>query len=223
MAAGRTAKGRIKKGYKLTKGGRVVKAGGTRKRKRTVKRRRNPPAAAAPKRRRRKRRATSTPTRRYTVAKRKRRSPARKRRRTYRRNVPQLRGITGTITKGATGAFQVLAGKAIARVLPEQLGIPTAGTTGIAAQAGIALLVGMFGKQLFGAKAGEMLLVGALTAPVESIVVAANVPVLSPALSAYPSLSYGMSAYPKALPPVASDVALGAYGAEEYTGIQYGQ
>lgn len=31
---GRTAKGRIMKGYKLTKGGRVVKATGSRKRRR---------------------------------------------------------------------------------------------------------------------------------------------------------------------------------------------
>lgn len=31
MAAGRTSKGRVKKGYRITKGGRVVKARKTRK------------------------------------------------------------------------------------------------------------------------------------------------------------------------------------------------
>ena len=34
MSVGRTAKGRIKKGYRLTRGGKVVKASSSRKRRR---------------------------------------------------------------------------------------------------------------------------------------------------------------------------------------------
>jgi hypothetical protein len=83
-------------------------------------------------------------------------------------------------------AVQVLAGKAAARIIPEQFGIPKEGTTGIAAQAAVAVAVGIFGRQLFGADVAKMMMAGALTAPVESIIVQADVPVLSPALSAYP-------------------------------------
>ena len=111
---------------------------------------------------------------------------ARKRRRRRRKNVPTLKGITQDVTTGAVDAVQVLAGKAAARIIPEQLGIPKEGTTGIAAQAAVAVAVGIFGRQLFGADVAKMMMAGALTAPVESIIVQADVPVLGPALSAYP-------------------------------------
>lgn len=41
MTVGRTASGKIKKGYKLTRGGRVVKASGSRTRRKATRRRRS--------------------------------------------------------------------------------------------------------------------------------------------------------------------------------------
>lgn len=214
MAAGRDSKGRIRKGWKLTKGGRVVKKGGARKRS-APKRRRRVASNPAPKRRRR-RRITSTKGR-TTVAKkrRRRRSPAR-RRRYYRRN-PRQPAIIKTLTDGAVGAFQVLAGKAAARTLGNLVPLPGAqdagSPMGVASQAIVAVLVSIFGKQLFGAKVAGMLTVGALTAPVESIIIGANIPVLSPALSAYPSIRHispdQLEAYvPALLPGELDDVTL---------------
>lgn len=137
---------------------------------------------------------------------------AKKRKRTYRRNQPrQLRGIVRQLTEGAVGAFQVLSGKALARVVPEMVGMPKEGPTGLAIQGAVAIFAGMMARQFFGAEAGKMVLAGALTAPVETLIVAANIPVISPALSAYPMLS----AYPEydgsygVLPPAAT--ALSAY------------
>lgn len=144
------------------------------------------------------------------MPKRKRRSPRRRttRRRTYRRNQPvRLKGIQKQLTDGAVGAFQVVAGKATARILTQQLGLSTEGATGIATQAGVALLAGMLAHKLFGANAGKMILAGALTAPIESMVVNAGVPVLSDALSAYPQLA----AYPGAIPTYPGSVQLEAY------------
>lgn len=146
-----------------------------------------------------------------------RRSPRRrtyKRRRSARRNPPvRLRGIQKQLTDGVVGAFQVTAGKATSRVLTQQLGIATEGATGIAVQAGVALLTGMVATRMFGATAGKMFLAGALTAPIESMVVAAGVPILSDALSAYPQLSsYPMSAYPGAIPSYPGSTQLEGYG-----------
>ncbi len=77
----------------------------------------------------------------------------------------------------------------------------------------------MFGGQLFGAKVGEMMLIGALTAPIESVIVAANVPVLGPALSAYPSLA-ALSAYVPSTALLPQDVTLQGY---EDVAIEHGQ
>lgn len=208
MAAGRDSKGRIKKGYKLTKGGRVVKKSGSR---RTRKRRSNPPST-------RRRRRSTTSKGRTTVAKRRtrRRSPAR-RRRTYRRNQPAM---VKNLSEGAISAFQVLAGKAAARTVADQVPIPGGrdSASGIAIQAVVAVLIGMFGRQLgFGASTAKMLTAGALTAPVETIIVGANVPFLSPALEAYPSVRE-LSAYPSGrdiaayLPGQSEDVELSGSG-----------
>ena len=163
------------------------------------------------------------------MAARKRRRAPRRRRRTYRRNQPrQIRGIARQLTQGATDALQVLAGKAVARTLPQMLGMGIENATGIAIQAAVAIGVGMVGRQFFGAAAGKMMLAGALTAPVETLIVAANIPILSPALSAYPQLGNyssgyygaGVSAYPQL-----GNYSQGYYGGSvaegEYTSMQY--
>lgn len=150
------------------------------------------------------------------MARRKRRSPRRRvtRRRTYRRNQPRaFRGFAEQLTDGAVGAAQVITGKAVARVVPETLGLAKEGPTGLVTQAAVAVLVGMLGRQFFGAEAGKMMLIGGLTGPVESILITANIPIISPALSAYPMIP-GVAAYPQvgvsAYPEADSDLLLGA-------------
>lgn len=177
--------------------------------------------------RRKKRKAAPNPKRRRVpVAKRKRAAPKRRRRaapvrrarRSYRRNQPALRGFVKDLTDGSVAAFQILSGKAVARTVPQFLNLPVDGPVGIATQAGIAVIVGMFAKQMFGAAAGKLMTAGALTAPVESMIVQAGIPILSPALSAYP----GVAAYVthpsqqylpsgNAVASYPSDVALDAY------------
>ncbi|MEE8177703.1 MAG: hypothetical protein V3T65_06890 [Acidobacteriota bacterium] len=135
------------------------------------------------------------------------------RRRRYRRNQPRRGRIIQQLTDGATGAFQVLIGKATARSVPQMIGLPAEGAFGIAVQAGVGIVAGMLAHQMFGKRAGDFVLAGALTAPLESIIVAANIPILSPALSAYPQL---MSAYP-ALPQAYTPTGLmSAYPEAEY-------
>lgn len=144
-----------------------------------------------------------------------RRAPRRRaRRRSYRRNQPRLGGgrIVRQLTDGATGAFQVLVGKATARSVPEMIGLPQTGAFGIAVQAGVGIVAGMIAHQMFGKKAGDFVLAGALTAPLESVIVAANIPILSPALSSYPAL---MGMYP-ALPQAYSPTGVSDYPEAEY-------
>ena len=164
------------------------------------------------------------------MAARKRRRAPRRRRRTYRRNQPrQLRGITNQLMQGGIDALQVLAGKAAARTVPQMLGFGLENATGVAMQAVVAIVVGMVGKQFFGAGPGRMMLAGALTAPVESLVVAANIPILSPALSAYPQLGQyssgyygaGVGAYPQLGQAPYSPGYYGEMSEGEYTSMQY--
>lgn len=182
------------------------------------KRRRRKRAKAAPARRRRRRVSSSNPKRRRVMARR-RRTSGRKRRRSYRRNPPRL-NIMKQLTEGAVGAFQVLSGKAVARIVPQTVGLPTDGAAGLATQAGVAVVLGMLANRMLGREAGKMILVGALTAPVESFIVGANIPLLSPALSAYPSYQVlrpgagnGVAAYNRlsAYPGASADVELAGY------------
>lgn len=85
--------------------------------------------------------------------------------------------------QGGIGAVQVLTGKAAARAVPDLMGLPKEGNVGLAIQAGVALAAGWVADMMLSPKAAEMILVGGLTAPTETLIVAFNVPFFSEALS----------------------------------------
>lgn len=92
--------------------------------------------------------------------------------------------------EGARGAVGVTVGKAAARAIPTQLGLPTTGPMGIATMLGVALALGMAADKV-SKKDAPFVLAGALSAPIEGLIRDLNVPVLSSALSAYPSFPAG--------------------------------
>lgn len=167
-------------------GGKAAKTraggGGTRKRKR-----RNPST--------RRSRSRSTTTRRRTTTA--------KRRRTYRRN-PPARDFVGLLMDGTVEAAEILVGKAGVRIVPALLNLPRTGNTGLAVQAGVALLDGYLAHMVFGPRVGAAILAGGLTAPLEDLAVKLNLPYVSAAL-AQPAGSAGttsgLAMYAAKMPP----------------------
>jgi len=131
--------------------------------------------------RKRKRRNPSTAVRRSrsrsTTAKR-----ARRRRRTYRRN-PPAKDFLGLLMDGTVEAAEILLGKAGVRIVPALFNLPRAGNTGLAIQAGVALLDGYLAHMVFGPRVGAAILAGGLTAPLEDLAVKLNLPYVSAALA----------------------------------------
>lgn len=103
-------------------------------------------------------------------------------RRSYRRN-PVTGDVLGMLTGGVTEAGQVLIGKAAARSIPDLAGLPKQGNVGLAIQAAVALGVGWLADRFVSKDAARALLAGGLTAPMETLIVAYNVPWLASALS----------------------------------------
>lgn len=149
-----------------TKSGRFVKGGGRRRKRRRASVKSNPPAA-------------------------RRRSPRRARRSTKRRrtrsNPPRPRvtakGAVGQLVQGAKDAAMVVTGKAAARALPTLLKLPKEGALGIGVQIGVGLASGFLAHWFGGRDAGRFILAGALSAPIETVLVAKRVPFFAPALS----------------------------------------
>ena len=156
-----------KKGQFMSKRARAARKGGrttarkrtttTRKRRRTTKR--NPGRTVMPRAR------TNAPRR-------------------ARRRTGGLAGFdfVGSFVAGATEATQVLVGKALARSVPDLVGLPKQGNIGLAIQTGVALLTGYAAEMFVSAGAARALMAGGLTAPLETLIVAYNVPWLAPAL-----------------------------------------
>lgn len=168
-----------KKGQFMSKRARSARSSGGRKRRK----RRNPgrtvqrsSTAYNPPKRRKRRRAS--------VA---RRPAARKRRRTYKRNMPRRRamgGIVRTLTDAVVDAGQVLIGKAAARSIPDLIpNVSKQGNMGLAVQAGTALVIGYVADMFLSKQAARAMTAGALTAPLETLIVANRVPWLSQALA----------------------------------------
>lgn len=103
-------------------------------------------------------------------------------RRSYRRN-PVTGDLLGMFTGGVTEAGQVLIGKAAARSIPDLANLPKQGNVGLAIQAAVALGVGWLADRFVSEDAARAILAGGLTAPMETLVVAYNVPFLASALS----------------------------------------
>lgn len=87
------------------------------------------------------------------------------------------------LTGGVKDAGGILLGKAAARAIPVQFGLPKQGAIGLGVQAGVGLAAAMLADKFLGREMGRMVLAGALSAPMETLVVSAGIPFLSPALS----------------------------------------
>lgn len=138
----------------------------------TKKRRRRNPGTMVAKKRAAPRRRAAAPA---ASAPARRRNPPR----------PRIRFPTvKSVTDGAMGAAQTLVGKVGVRMASGYLPmLPKVGAAGLAAEAAVALAVGIVADMVLGKAAGRFVLAGALAAPLETAIVAANVPFLSEALS----------------------------------------
>ena len=128
-----------------------------------------------------------TTARRRTTTKRRapRKTAARKtttRRRTYRSN-PRRPDLVKMFTNGTMTAAQVLVGKAAARSIPDLTGLPKQGNTGLAIQAGVAVALGYVADMFTTPSTAAAILAGGLPAPLETFLVAQNVPWIGEALS----------------------------------------
>lgn len=174
-----------------------------RKRRATARARKRTARKSAPRRRRKRRNNAKLTTTRTTTVSTKKANPRRRRRkrrstgtraRARRRNPPTGKNIIRKLQTGLMNAGAAVLGKGVARVLPQQLGIPTAGAPGIAAQVAVGLGIGLIADRLpISSQLADSVLVGALMAPIESLVVTLNVPFLSPALASYPMASYPLA------------------------------
>lgn len=102
--------------------------------------------------------------------------------------------LVGSFTDGAIEAGQILVGKAVVRSVPDLAGLPKEGNVGLAVQAATALFAGFVSEMFLSKEASRAILAGGLTAPLETVIVAYQVPWLSGALS-----------------PVTQSATLGAY------------
>lgn len=104
-----------------------------------------------------------------------------------RRSNPRLtvRGMTKSLMDGTMDAVLVLTGKAATRTIPIVANLPKEGNVGLAVQALTAVVVGLVAGRvgIFNPTQARMLLAGGLTGPLETLIVANNIPFLGPALS----------------------------------------
>lgn len=111
-----------------------------------------------------------------------RRTAAPRRATSYRRN-PAKPDVVKMLTRGTLTATQVLLGKAATRAVPDVMNLPKAGNAGLAVQVATALALGYVGEMFFSKPTAAALLAGGLTAPVETLLVSANIPYVSSYLS----------------------------------------
>lgn len=98
------------------------------------------------------------------------------------------------VMRGAADGAAVVAGKAATRIVAGKLPmIPKTGALGLVAQLGVAFGVSYLAK-FAPAKARAYVRAGAYSAVIEDAVVGLNIPLVSPALDAYP-----LNAYPSEL------------------------
>jgi len=149
----------------------------------------------------------ASPRRKNAPAKAKpRRAPARQN--------PRRPDLLNMMMDGTVAASQVLIGKAAARSVPDMLGLPKQGITGLSIQAAVALLSGYVASMFLAPGSAAAIMAGGLTAPIETALVAYDVPWIGKALAPvsteaavvnlgvgrYPQAPGGLSRYPK--PPL---------------------
>ena len=131
----------------------------------------------------------SGPKRGQFMSKRARSSKKKTRRRNIGRTVAAAgtsnprRNLMGTLMDATIEAGQILVGKAAVRTIPDLAGLPRAGNLGIAVQAGTALALGFVANMFVSRSAARAITAGALTAPLETLIVSYQIPWLSQALS----------------------------------------
>lgn len=128
-----------------------------------------------------------------------RKRPAR--RRTATRRNPPAPDVLLMLKAGGMAAAEVLVGKAATRSVPQLLKLPQEGNTGLAVQIGTALLVGYAAGMFLSPSAAAAILAGGLTAPLETALVAYDVPWIGKALSPTSTTAavqgYAMGRYPR--------------------------
>ena len=128
---------------------------------------------------------------------RKRKAPARRRAparsRTYRSNPPRRRAPSRGIDlfqraqQGLVDGLQVVVGTAGARMLPTLFRLDTQGPLGLGIQLASAVAIGAVAENFVSRDAARMMVAGGVAAPLQSLAVSLNIPVLSGALLAgYP-------------------------------------
>lgn len=129
--------------------------------------------------------------------------------RVYRRNPVRgaLHNIPGRLFGGVVDAAELLAGKAVARTVPGLVKIDRDTTTGLIVQATAGAAAGI-AAHMVNANLGKMVMAGGLSAPLESLIRRANIPVVSAALgddepvilSGYPGRELSGYAHPALAP-----------------------
>lgn len=148
--------------------------------------------------------------------------------RTRRRYSRNPAGIVDQVISGGIGAVEVLAGKGIARSVPQLFGIDRETTTGLIVQALSAIGAGIGSHYVLSSDAAHIVLAGGLAAPLETLIKRSGIPVVSAAfgeteqeagmIAAYPEL---MGTYPRALSP--AEAPLPAAMGEDDESIMYVQ
>lgn len=113
--------------------------------------------------------------------------------------------VSGALTNVKRGGVVVL-GKAVTRAVPGFVGLPVTGPMSWAVQAGVALVLGMFGSKLLGHELNSYLVAGGFGGIIESVIktTAPNLPILGTALGEAPEEAIaGIGAY--------ADPGVGAY------------
>lgn len=100
----------------------------------------------------------------------------------YRRRNPGAGDLVTMLKDGVVDSVEIVVGKAAARSIPQIAKLPTSGNVGIAIQIGAALVLGYLGDRV-SPEIGRNVLAGGLLGPLEDLIVTANVPWISSALS----------------------------------------
>jgi hypothetical protein len=111
-------------------------------------------------------------------------------RRRHHRNPPSfgLRGIGARVIDGLKGGLAVLAGEAAASAIPKLIPVAAiqTGIMSAVAEVAVGIFTAPFVAKLVGQKWAQVYLYGAFSRPLKGFVVSANLPIVSPALAAYP-------------------------------------
>lgn len=99
-----------------------------------------------------------------------------------RHNPAGFGGFGRWIGEGFLGAGEVIASKAIVKVTPGLVKLPTTGNTAYAVQLLVAVGLGWVADRFGGERVGEYVLAGGLAAPIEQFIEDKQVPYLAPAL-----------------------------------------